>query len=108
MQHDGIEFPTVDLVQGGVTHDGEAVLVQLRTVEQGPIHFSLRAADLEAFVTFMLRMAASSRASPQSPERTQYEAIPLSSVSAGELEDGTGCLGLTVGGTELMFQFPPR
>lgn len=36
----------------------------------------------------------------------RYQPIPVSGVSAGELADGMGCLGVTVGGTELMVQIP--
>ena len=105
MQHQGIAFPTVALVEGQVTSDGDAVLLQLSTVEQGPIQFRLRAADLEPFVTFILCMAASRREPVPAQERSQYQPIPLSALSAGELEDGTCGLGVTVGATELMFQF---
>ncbi len=69
MQHDGIEFPTVELVEGGMTIGRRSVLLQLSTAERGTIHFSLRAADLEAFVTFILRMAASRRASVPAQDR---------------------------------------
>jgi hypothetical protein len=38
----------------------------------------------------------------------RYQPIPISGVSAGELADGMGCLGVTIGGTELMFQIPVK
>src|SRR5215470_18065436 len=100
------DFPTVLMVEGGMAEDHEHVLLQLLTVERGPIQFSLRLADLESFVTFLLRMAASARAAATVEDRRAYEPIPISGVSAGELADGMGCLGVTVGGTELMFQIP--
>jgi hypothetical protein len=106
MEHNDIEFPVVTDVQGGATTDGQFVLLQLLTVEGGPIHFSLRPADLENFVTFFLRIAANFRCGTPAEERVQYQPIPATGVSAGELADGMGCLGVTVGGTELMFQMP--
>jgi len=101
-----VEFPAVAFVEGGVTVDGQQVLLQLSTVGREPIRFSLRVADLESVVTFLLRMAGGIRAVEPADERQQYEPIPISGVSAGELADGMGCLGVTVGATELMFQIP--
>jgi hypothetical protein len=63
MPRETVEFPMVALVEGGLTTDGEQVLLQLMTVEDGPIHFGLRLADMESFVTFLLQMAASVSAS---------------------------------------------
>jgi hypothetical protein len=107
MQQDGIDFPTVEFVEGGMSSDGEAVLLQLWSAGQ-PIHFSLRAADLEPFVTFILQMAASTPVPSLTQDRSQYQPIPLSALSAGELEDGSCGLGVTIGGTELMFQIPAK
>jgi hypothetical protein len=107
MHHEGIDFPTVEFVEGGMTPDGETILLQLSSAGR-PIHFSLRAADLEPFVTFILRMAASRRVPVPVQDRSQYEPIPLSALSAGELEDGTCGLGVTIGNTELMFQIPAK
>jgi len=106
MQNKTMEFPTMDLVEGGFTTDGQFVLLRLSTAEQVAIQFSVRVLDLEAFVTFLLQMAANARTSAPAEDRTRYQPIPVSSVSAGELADGMGCLGVTVGGTELMFQLP--
>jgi hypothetical protein len=106
MQSASGEFPTVDLVEGGMTPDGQALLLQLSTAERGPVQLSLRLADLESFVTFLLRMAARAQPPEASDDRVRYQPIPVSGVSAGELADGMGCLGVTVGGTELMFQIP--
>jgi hypothetical protein len=110
MPSDTIAFPMVALVEGGVTTDGEQVLLQLMTVEDGPIHFGLRLSDMESFITFLLQMAASVGSSVGLPQRTEdrarYQPIPISGISAGELADGMGCLGVTIGGTELMFEIP--
>lgn len=108
MPSDTIAFPMVALVEGGVTTDGEQVLLQLMTVEDGPIHFGLRLADMESFITFLLQMAASVHLPQHTQDRVRYQPIPASGVSAGELADGMGCLGVTVGGTELMFQIPTK
>jgi hypothetical protein len=107
MHHDGIDFPTVEFVQGGMTPDGEAVLLELSSAD-GPIQFSLRAADLEPFLTFIMRMAASRPVPTPTQERSQYSPIPLAGLSAGELEDGSCGLGVVIGGTELMFQIPAK
>jgi len=106
MQNQGAEFPTVGFVEGGLSHDGRHILLQLATLELGQIRFSLSVADLESFVTLLLRMAAGGRPAASAEDRIAYEPIPVSGLSAGELVDGTGCLGITVGGTELMFQIP--
>ena len=106
MQTETIEFPAVAAVEGGITNDGQQILLQLTTVDRNPIHFSLRLTDMESFVTFLLRTAGNTRAPQQSEVRVQYQPIPISGVSAGELADGMGCLGITIGGTELMFQIP--
>jgi hypothetical protein len=96
-QHD-VEFPVIAAVEGGATDDGQFVLLQLLMVEGGPIRFSLRPVDLESFVTYLLRIAANLGGGTPSDERVQYQPIPISGVSAGELADGMGCLGVTVGG----------
>jgi hypothetical protein len=44
MPRETIAFPMVALVEGGVTTDGEQVLLQLMTVEDGPIRGGARAA----------------------------------------------------------------
>ena len=41
-----------------------------------------------------------------SEDRVRYQPIPISGISAGALADGMGCLGVTIGTTELMFQVP--
>jgi hypothetical protein len=106
MQRDQLEFPIVELVEGGVNDDAQAVLLKLSTAERGAIHFGLRYSDLESFVTFLLSMAASARGAAPKEDRVRYQPIPVSGVCAGELADGMGCLGITIGGTELMFQMP--
>jgi hypothetical protein len=106
MAQDSLEFPVVECVEGGLSDDGQAVLLKLSTVENVPIHFCLRHCDLEAFVTYLLCMAANRRDAAPREDRVRYQPIPASGVSAGELEDGMGCLGITIGSTELMFQLP--
>lgn len=106
MPKDTLEFPVVEGVEGGLSSDGQVVLLKLSTVENERIHFCLRSADLEAFVTYLLCMAASRRSEVPRTDRVCYQPIPASGVSAGELADGMGCLGVTIGVTELMFQLP--
>jgi hypothetical protein len=98
MPRETIAFPTVALVEGGLPTDGEQVLLQLMTVEDGPIHFGLRLADMESFVTFLLQMAASVKQPNPTEDRVRYQPIPISGISAGALADGMGCLGVTIGG----------
>ena len=105
-QRDDIDFPVAAALEGGASDDGQFVLLQLLTVEGALIRFSLRPVDLESFVTYLLRIAANLGGGIPSDERVRYQPIPISGVSAGELADGMGCLGVTVGGTELMFQMP--
>jgi hypothetical protein len=106
MSQDTLQFPVIDGVEGGLSSDGEAVLLKLSTVENEQIHFCLRATDLEAFVTYLLCMAASRKGEQPRTDRVCYQPIPASGICAGELADGMGCLGVTVGATELMFQLP--
>jgi hypothetical protein len=105
-QLDHVDFPIVAHLGGGVTDDGQAVLVQILTSDGTPIHFCLKQIDLEKFLTFFLRITAGLQGGEPVQDRTQYQPIPISGVSAGELADGMGCLGVVVGGTELMFQMP--
>lgn len=105
-QPEHIDFPVVAYGEAGVTGDGQAVLVQLFTVGGTALHFSVKRSDLEQFVTLFLRMAANFGPDAAVDERVQYQPIPVSGMSAGELADGSGCVGVTVGGTELMFQLP--
>jgi hypothetical protein len=106
MSQDSLEFPVIEGVEGGISDDGQAVLLKLSTVENASIHFCLRHSDLEAFVTYLLCMAANNRDAAPREDRARYQPIPASGVCAGELADGMGCLGITVGSTELMFQLP--
>jgi hypothetical protein len=106
MPQDTLEFPVIEGVEGGLSEDGQAVLLKLTTVEDAAIHLCLRHADLEAFVTYLLCMASSRREAAPRQERVRYQPIPASGICAGELADGMGCLGVTVGSTELMFQLP--
>ena len=106
MPQDSLEFPVIEGVEGGISDDGTAVLLKLSTVENASIHFCLRHSDLEAFVTYLLCMAASTRDGAPRQDRVRYQPIPASGVCAGELQDGMGRLGVTVGSTELMFQLP--
>jgi hypothetical protein len=106
MPQDCLEFPVIEGVEGGLSDDGQAVLLKLSTVQNNQIRFCLRYCDLEAFVTCLLCMAAGNRGSAPPPERVRYQPIPASGVCAGELADGMGCLGVTIGSTELMFQLP--
>jgi hypothetical protein len=105
MPQDSLEFPVVEGVEGGISSDGQIVPLTLSTVENTSIRFCLRHSDLEAFVTYLLCIAANRDGAPR-PDRVRYQPIPASGVSAGELADGMGCLGITVGSTELMFQLP--
>jgi hypothetical protein len=106
MSQDSLEFPVIEGVEGGISDDGQAVLLKLSTVENVSIQFCLRHSDLEAFVTYLLCMAANKREEAPREDRVRYQPIPASGVCAGELADGMGCLGITVGSTELMFQLP--
>ena len=106
MRQDTLEFPVIEGVEGGLSDDGQAVLLKLTTVDDAAIHFCLRHCDLEAFVTYLLCMASSRRDAAPRQDRVRYQPIPASGICAGELADGMGCLGVTVGSTELMFQLP--
>jgi hypothetical protein len=106
MSQDTLEFPVIEGVEGGLSEDGQAVLLKLTTVEDAATHFCLRHSDVEAFVTYLLCMVSSRRDAAPRQERVRYQPIPASGICAGELADGMGCLGVTVGSTELMFQLP--
>jgi hypothetical protein len=106
MPQDSFEFPVIEGVEGGISDDGQSVLLKLSTVENDSIHFCLRHCDLEAFVTYLLCMAANQRGAAPREDRVRYQPIPATGICAGELADGVGCLGVTIGSTELMFQLP--
>src|SRR5262245_8675679 len=76
-QQNALEFLVVDRVEGGITDDGQAVLMTITTVEQNAVRLCVHASDLERFVTFLLRMAQHGRAAPPSDDRVQYQPIPL-------------------------------
>jgi hypothetical protein len=97
MPQSTLEFPVIECVEGGLSEDGQAVLLKLTTVEDAAIHFCLRHSDIEAFVTYLLCMASSRMDVAPRQDRTQYQPIPASGICAGELADGMGCLGVTVG-----------
>jgi hypothetical protein len=105
MQQGRAEFPVVADIEGGATSDGQFVLLQLLTADSGVVQFGLKAADLESFITFLLRIAAM-LGGGAAENRVQFQPIPASSIAAGELADGLGCLGVSVGSTELVFQLP--
>ena len=97
-------FPIVSYAEGAISEDGRAVLCKLQTIEHGPVHLGLRTVDVHDFVTFLLRLVG--RSPVGSTVQAVCQPIPVSGISAGELEDGNGCLGVTVGGRELIFEMP--
>src|SRR5262245_66258592 len=101
-----IDFPVIAYGEAAITDDNQAVFVQLFTVGGEVLPFSVKRIDLEKFVTLFLRMAATFAPDTVAEDRVQYQPIPISSISAGELADGSGCVGVTVGSTELVFQVP--
>jgi hypothetical protein len=106
MQQDDDVYPVVAFAEGALTHDGEAIVLRMATLEHGPVNVSLRLADLDKFLSFLLGLAAE-RGGPAPPkDPTECQPIPISGISAGELSDGMGLLGVTVGGTDLMFAIP--
>jgi hypothetical protein len=97
-------FPVVSYAEGTRSEDGLAVLCKMQTVGHGPMHLGLRIVDVHDFVTLLLRLVGQS--SVGSAVQSVCQPIPVSGISAGELEDGNGCLGVTVGGRELVFEMP--
>jgi hypothetical protein len=97
-------FPVVSYVECAISEDGRAVLCKLRTLEHGPVHLGLRIVDVHDFVTLLLRLVGQSPLG--SAVRSVCQPIPVTGISAGELEDGNGCLGIKVGGGELIFEMP--
>ena len=106
MLQDSLEFPVVEGVEGGITDDGQAVVLKLSTVENESIHFCLRHCDLEAFVTYLLLHGGEPPGCGAAGGPGALSADPGFGDMAGELADGMGCLGVTIGSTELMFQLP--
>jgi hypothetical protein len=105
MTGSGDTFPIVATAQGAVSEDGRAVLIRIETVEYGMVGFALKLRDVHDFVTFLLRLVPPADGSDSAEERA-YQPIPISGISAGELEDGNGCLGVTIGGRDLVFEMP--
>jgi hypothetical protein len=104
MPSDEIVFPVVSHAEGTLSEDGLAVLCKMQTVGHGPMHLGLRIVDVHDFVTLLLRLVGQS--SVGSAGQSVCQPIRVSGISAGELEDGNGCLGVTVGGRELVFEMP--
>ena len=61
---------------------------------------------MEKFLTFFLRLAGSLGHAAPSAACAQCDPIAISSISVGELANGSGCIGVTLGSTELVFQIP--
>jgi hypothetical protein len=97
-------FPVVSYAEGTLSEDGLAVLCKMQTVGHGPMHLGLRIVDVHDFVTLLLRLVGQS--SVGSAVQSVCQPIPVSGISVGELDDGNGCLGVTVGGRELVFEMP--
>ena len=98
-------FPVVTYAEGAVSDDGGIVLCKVQTVAQSPLHFGIKREDLHDFVSFLLRLVANAGGASL-PGRPVYQTIPVTAASVGELEDGNSCLGVTVGGRDLMFEIP--
>ena len=106
MQSDTVDFSPVAFVEGCVSPDGQRLLLRFLPVENDPIQVSLPVKDIESVVTLLLRIAGTITAEQPREDRMRYQPIPVSGLSDGELADGMGCLGITLGATELMFQIP--
>jgi len=100
------EFPPIAFFEACVSGDGQRLLLRLVPAEGGPIHGSFPVSDIENVVTMLLSIAGTSAVREPQADRVRYYPIPISGLAAGELADGTGCLRVTVGNTELMFQIP--
>jgi len=98
-------FPVIAHVEGALSADGRALLLKLQTIDHGPVRFGLKVGDVHDFVTFLLRLVSQAEAL-NPPSRPVYQPIPASGISAGALEDGNGCLGITIGSGELVFEMP--
>jgi hypothetical protein len=112
LEHDSIEqpidsFPIAAHAAGGFTADGRGILLEIQTKAAGPIRLCLHLSEVQDFVTFLLRLAAQGPTDQAAP-RTEYQPIPVSTISAGEFTDGTGLLGVTVGSAELVFEIPAQ
>lgn len=102
-------FPVVTYAEGAISDDGRAVLCKVQTIEHGQLRFGLKLGDVHDFVTFLLRLVAETDTdigSDSPPARIVYQTIPVAAVSVGELEGENGCLGVTIGARELMFEIP--
>jgi hypothetical protein len=105
MPRDEDVFPVIAYADGAISEDGRAVLLKMETIEHGPVHCGMKVGDVHDFVTFLLRLVTHRQVGNR-PARRPHQPIPVTGVSAGELEDGNGCLGLTIGGDELLFEMP--
>ena len=99
-------FSVVTYAEAGVSADGAVVLCRAQTADQRLIRFGLSIGDVHDFVTLLLRLVAD-RKSETAP-RSVFQTIPVNAVSVGELEGNgdSGCLGVTIGARELMFEIP--
>jgi hypothetical protein len=104
MPPDEIVFPVASYAEGSISEDGLAVLCQMQTVAHGAMHLGLRVIDVHDFVSFLLRLVGQSSVGPA--VQSVCRPIPVSGISAGELDHGNGCLVVKVGGRELVFDIP--
>ncbi len=106
MPQDSFEFPVIEGVEGGLSDDGQAVLLKLSTVENASnsiLPAALRSRGL-SHLSFVHGGEPEGCGAAGGPRALSPD--PGLGVSAGELADGMGCLGITIGSTELMFQLP--
>ncbi len=99
-------FPVVTYAEGGVSADGAVVLCRAQTAGHGQIRFALNVGEVHDFVTLLLRLVADHKGENAPP--SVFHTIPVNAVSVSELEGegDSGCLGVTIGARELMFEIP--
>ncbi len=98
-------FSVVTYAEAGISGDGSAVLCRVQTSEHGSFRFGLKIGDVHDFVTLLLRLVAEADRDGLA-ESAAYRTIPAAAVSVGMLEGDNGCLGVTIGARELVFEVP--
>jgi hypothetical protein len=105
-------FPLVRHAQGGPSPDGDSLLVEVETGEEGTLRFAIPLADVQHFVAFLL-VSVGKISATQGLEASSSDIaapgtcpIPVTSIAIGEPAGDEGYLGIAVGQAELLFALP--
>jgi hypothetical protein len=105
-------FPLVHHAQGGPSPDGNSLLIEAATGDEGTVRFAIPLADIQHFVAFLL-VSVGKISAMQGLETSAQDIaapgtlpIPVTSIAIGEPAGNEGYLGIAVRQAELVFAVP--